>query len=560
MRRVRFCCVPAFLLLATAGPSLAQFTPPANLSQLDGYWDTSPSLDRDAGGNLHVAWKSWNDNAPTTIWYAHNVGGFWKKEVVTSTGSGAPGNVALLVTPDSLIHVFFSTAGGDWTAYECTKSLSGGAWSNPQRVNTSGGGGSIYFTSAARDASGGIFAIYMYYTSAPAVYGRYKPAGQPWGAEETVVPPVDNNYWGQGSWVTANGNDFYFTYYLNQPRLPRYRVRHAGGAWDAPLIVGSHGFTSRIAFSPTGEWAYCWFDDRGNCDLDFPIYIRFSTNQGASWGPTVEVSQNCYISRNPEITYDADGNLYVYWEQADYDGDRFDVYYRNRTAAGTWDANATRLTDGTQRCGTPMNAIRADGNNLFNLYTQTTTNLYEDIWLRTRWVQPVITLSKTSIARTTCYGASATGDSFTVRNSGVGTMNYTVASDAPWLSVSPGSGSSTGATSTFTVSLDTPSLPMGTHSATITIAATGAFNTPQRIPVTVDIRTTPSDFDADGDVDQADFGRLQRCLTGNGGFAAGACSTADLDGDTDVDSADLTTFLSCFTGPDQPVGPVCCPW
>lgn len=68
----------------------------------------------------------------------------------------------------------------------------------------------------------------------------------------------------------------------------------------------------------------------------------------------------------------------------------------------------------------------------------------------------------------------------------------------------------------------------------------------------LDIQPLPKvDFDLDGDVDQADFGRFQACLTGSTiPVTAPQCFEAQLDGDDDVDQADLLLFASCFTGPD----------
>lgn len=64
-----------------------------------------------------------------------------------------------------------------------------------------------------------------------------------------------------------------------------------------------------------------------------------------------------------------------------------------------------------------------------------------------------------------------------------------------------------------------------------------------------------ADFDADGDVDQEDFGRFQECVTGmDGGIrlppGAPDCTCADLDRDgLDVDQADIEKFEWCASGP-----------
>jgi len=68
----------------------------------------------------------------------------------------------------------------------------------------------------------------------------------------------------------------------------------------------------------------------------------------------------------------------------------------------------------------------------------------------------------------------------------------------------------------------------------------------------------PSDFDVDGDVDQADFGSFQVCLTGSGmGPPETGCEGDDLDSDEDVDLSDFGLFQRCMSGPNVPADPEC---
>ena len=59
------------------------------------------------------------------------------------------------------------------------------------------------------------------------------------------------------------------------------------------------------------------------------------------------------------------------------------------------------------------------------------------------------------------------------------------------------------------------------------------------------------DLDRDGDVDLADFGLFQICLSGeNVDQTAESCNNAKLDPDSDVDMNDMTIFLQCLAGPN----------
>jgi hypothetical protein len=65
----------------------------------------------------------------------------------------------------------------------------------------------------------------------------------------------------------------------------------------------------------------------------------------------------------------------------------------------------------------------------------------------------------------------------------------------------------------------------------------------------------PADFDRDGDVDLADFGRFQGCFNGPNRPVPPEplCSAAaDLDGDNDADLTDFGLFQLYFNGPNHP--------
>ncbi len=72
-------------------------------------------------------------------------------------------------------------------------------------------------------------------------------------------------------------------------------------------------------------------------------------------------------------------------------------------------------------------------------------------------------------------------------------------------------------------------------------------------------QTLKGDFDHDGDVDQADFGFLQTCLSGLNVVYGSGCAPADLDADNDVDRGDVATFKQCMSGTAIPGDPVCVP-
>ena len=100
---------------------------------------------------------------------------------------------------------------------------------------------------------------------------------------------------------------------------------------------------------------------------------------------------------------------------------------------------------------------------------------------------PAISLSTTTLSRTITEGSDTQSQTFTVRNSGGGTLNYSISDNRTWLSVSPSSGTSTGDQDTITVNYSTSGLTAGTYSGTITITDANATNSPQAISVSLTV-------------------------------------------------------------------------
>jgi|GEM_PF-1586125 len=59
-----------------------------------------------------------------------------------------------------------------------------------------------------------------------------------------------------------------------------------------------------------------------------------------------------------------------------------------------------------------------------------------------------------------------------------------------------------------------------------------------------------ADADGDGDVDAADFGAFQRCLTLTGAPILPGCECMDINHDSTIDWTDLNSFSECALGPD----------
>lgn len=90
----------------------------------------------------------------------------------------------------------------------------------------------------------------------------------------------------------------------------------------------------------------------------------------------------------------------------------------------------------------------------------------------------------------TVGGSNPAAKTVGVTNPGGGTLSWTVGDNAGWLSVSPTSGSTTTETDQLTASVNLGGLAAGTYNGVITIAASGATNSPQQIPVTLTLNAS----------------------------------------------------------------------
>lgn len=104
--------------------------------------------------------------------------------------------------------------------------------------------------------------------------------------------------------------------------------------------------------------------------------------------------------------------------------------------------------------------------------------------------RPEITLSASTFTFTAQQNASnPANQTLSISNTGGGTLSWTAADDAAWLTLSPASGTGAGA---VTLAVNTAGLAAGTHTATITVAAPGASNTPRTATVTLTLTPPPS--------------------------------------------------------------------
>ncbi len=127
--------------------------------------------------------------------------------------------------------------------------------------------------------------------------------------------------------------------------------------------------------------------------------------------------------------------------------------------------------------------------------TWTTKSSYTD--LASAYVQsatvvgPVLSVAPLSVAfASQAGGAAPATQSVSITNAGTSTLTYSTASDAPWLTVTPASGS---APATLTIAADQTGLSPGAYTGHITVtAAAPAQGTPQIVTVSLNVAAQSS--------------------------------------------------------------------
>jgi hypothetical protein len=98
---------------------------------------------------------------------------------------------------------------------------------------------------------------------------------------------------------------------------------------------------------------------------------------------------------------------------------------------------------------------------------------------------PAISLTPGSMSFSAVVGQPAPpSQTLSIVNAGAGNFSWTASTDTPWLSVSLASGTTPAATS---VAVNTSGLSNGTYTGHVTITASGVPNSPQSIPVTLEV-------------------------------------------------------------------------
>lgn len=101
---------------------------------------------------------------------------------------------------------------------------------------------------------------------------------------------------------------------------------------------------------------------------------------------------------------------------------------------------------------------------------------------------PTIVLNPTQIGVTGIIGSYTPSASISVSNGGIGTMTWTATNGESWLSLNPDNGVDNG---TINLVFDLTGLDVGLYYDTVVVSSPEAYNSPQKVPVTLTVDKLP---------------------------------------------------------------------
>ncbi len=272
--------------------------------------------------------------------------------------------------------------------------------------------------------------------------------------------------------------------------------------------IGGSGDTFADVFRDEDGTQWVMADDDGGGGLMFMLeyradsnamyYIRVRTEPASDNAAyTIQSSMTESSNRVPEVSltspapnavYQAPTSIPLAASASDPDGSIAEVQFFSGTNLLFTDTSSPFSYSWTNAALGNHNLTALAVDNQGGIGTSATTTV------SVVTAQPILSVTPTNFSLFVLAGQDVPSGSFTVANSGTGTMNYSLSEEVDWLSISPTNGSSSGTSNTHSIAYSTAGLATGTYSGILTITATGATDSPKTIAVT--LRVSSSLLDA----------------------------------------------------------------
>ncbi len=448
----------------------------------------SPQIAADSNGNFIAVWRQAWKTVNGALYGIHAnryvLGTGWGTaatvyENTSRTDVTANGDLQIGVDPNGNAVVVWSVYDWSWNhnSVRANRYVVGTGWGGVTNLSTENVQ-TAYGPQVALDSTGNAIVVWSQDYSGKGIKAVRYAFGTGWETPVAIEPTTIaelNNSWGPQIAFDPNGNAIVVWYHYGKPGI--YTNRYvAGTGWGIAVGIADPGTTSydegvRLAIDRNGNAIAVWNQYGG-------VVYANRYEAGTGWGTTVMVDP-AGQDYSEHIAFDQNGNAIAVWGK--FSCNSYNIL-ANRYLVGTgWGAvpycwNASSFVNSTKGDAGPPQGLVIDKNgNATVVWVQ-----YGNIYVSTsNSVTPTPTVSP--VSRSVSKDAGTT--TFSVSNTGTGTMPWTAAvtSGGTWLSITSGaSGTDTG---TINCSFTANASALA-RTATIRVTATGATGSPQDVTVT----------------------------------------------------------------------------
>jgi hypothetical protein len=253
-----------------------------------------------------------------------------------------------------------SPGGGDSDTLDFTI-LDNHTFYAPSNISNNSGNSSAPYIVV--DVSGNINVVWHDYTSGnyEIYFRRSTDNGVSWSQTANLSNSSGDSFYPTIA-VDSSGNINFVCCDSTQSNYEIYfrRSTDDGASWSQPINISNNAETSYkpvIVADSSGKITVVWEDfSLGN----FEIYSSFSNDNGANWNQAVNVSNNTKTSRNPMVAVDSSGNINVVWH--DYTPGNYEIYFSRSIDNGVTWTPEVNISNNTENSFSPFLAVDSFAN------------------------------------------------------------------------------------------------------------------------------------------------------------------------------------------------------